>query len=84
VSVLGCYRSLSSRAECSVFDSQYEPVDTLVPPMPAGEEYDPDTERERQEAWRAYYAAMTTYEGNSPAMGVGLGLERSVDMEDEL
>jgi len=29
--------------------------------MPEGEEYDEDTEKERQEAWRQYYAAMQMY-----------------------
>ena len=35
--------------------------------MPQGEEYDEETESERQEAWRQYYAAMQLYD---PAMAL--------------
>jgi hypothetical protein len=43
---------------------------STIPPMPEGEEYDEDTERERQEAWKHYYAAMQMYSG-SPMVSPG-------------
>jgi hypothetical protein len=50
--------------------------DPSVPPMPDGEEYDEQTERERQEAWRQYYAAMQMYATSpmvSPGGAMGMG-----------
>lgn len=47
--------------------------DPAVPPMPDGEEYDEQTERERQEAWRQYYAAMQMY-ATSPMVSPGAAM----------
>lgn len=47
--------------------------DPSIPPMPDGEEYDEHTERERQEAWRQYYAAMQMY-ATTPMMSPGAAM----------
>ncbi|KAJ9090656.1 hypothetical protein QFC19_009514 [Naganishia cerealis] len=57
------------------------PVSTraLVPPMPEGEEYDSETEAERQAAWEEYYRLMSMYDGAPP--GGGGGFAAPLDQE---
>jgi hypothetical protein len=49
--------------------------------MPDGEEYDEQTERERQEAWRQYYAAMQMY-ATSPMVSPGAAMGYSGGVQD--
>jgi hypothetical protein len=45
--------------------TEYDLMDgESIPSMPEGEEYDEETERERLEAWRQYYANMQMYSGS--------------------
>lgn len=57
-----------------------------APPMPEGEEYDEETEMERQAAWKQYYESMSQtgpQGGEALAMGIGMGMGMGMGLNQQ-